>query len=97
MGRNRESALVEGCEGHDIAIGWCRRLLTTGHEPLPHVGPPTEKTVLHLALYASVGDVRAIPRLHGRQGWKNKSYAGRGRAKVIDSNDGGKEVEKARL
>ena len=59
--RNHESTLVEGCEGHDVAIGWRRRILTTRHEPLYHVGPPMEKTTLDEALHARVGDVGAIP------------------------------------
>ena len=97
MGRNHESALVEGREGHDIATRRRRRILATGHEPLHRVGPPTEKTALDEALHACVGDVGAIPRLHGRQGRKNKSYAGGERAKAIDPNAGGREAEKARL
>ena len=52
MGRNRESVLMEGREGHDVAIGRCRLLLATGHEPLRCVGPPAKKTALDEALYA---------------------------------------------
>ena len=81
MGRNHESTLVEGCEEHDIAIGRCRHILATMHEPLHHVGPPVEKTALDKALHACVGDIEAIPCLVGRQGWKNEGYAGGGRAK----------------
>ena len=97
MGRNRESALMEGREGHDVAIGRRRRLLTTRHEPLHRLDSPTKKITLDEALHVRVGDVRAIPRLHGRQGQKNESYAGGGRAKAMDSNAGGGEAEKARL
>ena len=61
LGRNHESTLMEGREGHDVAIGRRRRILATGHEPLRHVGPPTEKTALDEGLYARVGDVKAIP------------------------------------
>ena len=61
MGRNRESALVEGCEGHDVAAGRHRHLLTAGHEPLRCVGSPIEKTTLDEALHVHVGDVGAIP------------------------------------
>ena len=61
MGRNRESVLVDGREGHGVAIGRRRRLLATGHKPLYRVGPPAEKTALDEALYACVGDIGAIP------------------------------------
>ena len=61
VGRNRESALMEGREGHDVAIGRRRRLLTTRHEPLHRLGSPTKKTALDEALHARVGDVGAIP------------------------------------
>ena len=43
MGWNRESTLMEGCEGDDVAIGRRRRILTAGHKPLCRIGPPTEK------------------------------------------------------
>ena len=46
VGRNHESMLMEGREGDDVAIGRCRRIPTAGHEPLHHIGPPTEKTTL---------------------------------------------------
>ena len=61
MGRNHESVLVEGREGHDVAVGQRRHLLTTGHEPLHRLGSPTEKTTLDEVLHACVDDVRVIP------------------------------------
>ena len=61
MGRYRESALVEGCEGHDVAIGWRRCILTNGYKPLHYVGPPTEKITLDKALHACVGDNGVVP------------------------------------
>ena len=61
VGRNRKSMLVEECEGDDVAVGRCRRILTAKQEPLYHVGPPTEKTMLDEALHARMGDIRAIP------------------------------------
>ena len=68
-----------------------------GHKSLHRLSSPTEKTALDEAIYARMGDVGAIPRLHGRQGQKNKSYASGGRAKAIDPNTGSGEAEKARL
>ena len=53
-----------------------------GHEPLRHVGHPMEKVVLDKSLHAYVGDVGAIPRLHGRQVWGNKSFTDGGRART---------------
>jgi len=61
VGRNRESTLVEGREGHDVAIGRRWRLLTTGHKPLHRLSSPTKKTALDEALHARVDDVGAIP------------------------------------
>ena len=61
MGRNRESALVEGHEGHDISIEQRRGILAIRHEPLHRIGPPTEKTALYEALHACVGDIRVVP------------------------------------
>ena len=43
VGRNHESVLVEGHEGHDVAIGRRRRQLMTGHEPLHRLGSPIGK------------------------------------------------------
>ena len=82
MGRNHESALMEGHERHDVAVGRCRHLLMTGYEALHRVGPPMEKATLDKALHACVGDVRAIPRLHGRQVWGNESFTDGGRARA---------------
>ena len=61
MGRNREFTLMEGHKGHNVAIRWRQHLFMTGHEPLRHIGPPTEKIALDEALYARVGDIGAIP------------------------------------
>ena len=46
VGRNRESALVEGHEGDDIAVGRPWRILTAGHKPLRRNSPPAENTML---------------------------------------------------
>ena len=46
VGWNHESALMEGHEGDDVAIGRCRCILTAGHKPLHRIGPPMEKTTL---------------------------------------------------
>ena len=48
--RNRESVLMGGREGDNVAVGRRRRILMAGHKPLRHVGPPTEKTTLNEAL-----------------------------------------------
>ena len=96
MRADREPMLMEGHEGDDVTVGRHRHLMA-GNQQLHRVGPPAKKTVLDEALYARVGDVRVIPRLHGRQGWKNESYAGGGRTKAMDPNVGGEEAEKARL
>ena len=61
MGRNHESALVEGHKGHDIAVGQRRHLLMTRHELLRHIGPPTEKTMLDEALHARIGNIGVMP------------------------------------
>ena len=58
--RNRESTLMEGRKGNDVAIGRRRRILAAGHKPLCRIDFPTEKTTLDEALYAHVGDVRAM-------------------------------------
>ena len=97
MGRNREAALVEGHKRHDVAIGWHRHLLMIGHEPLRHVGSPTEEATLDEALHARMGDVGAIPRLHGKQRRRNESFAGDERTRARNPGAGGGEAEKARL
>ena len=61
VGRNRESTLMEGREGHDVVVGQRRYLLMTEHEPLHHLGSPTEKTTLDEAIHVRVGDIGAIP------------------------------------
>ena len=53
--------LMEGREGHDVAIGRRWRLLAPGHELLCHSGPPAEMTALDEALYVHVDDIEAIP------------------------------------
>ena len=84
MGRNHESTLVEGHEGHDVAIRRHQHLLTTRHESLHHVGHPAEKAALDKALHACMGDVGAIPRLHGRQVRGKESFTDVGRARAKD-------------
>jgi hypothetical protein len=44
-----------------------------------------------------VGDIKAVPRLHGKRGWRNESFASGGRAKVRSPSTSGEEAEKARL
>ena len=61
VGRNHESVLVEGREGHDVAVGRCRGILTAGHKPLRRIGPPTENTMLDEALHARIGNVGVMP------------------------------------
>ena len=61
VGRNRESTLVEGHKGDDVAIGWRRRILMAGHKPLHRIGPPTKKTMLDEALHACMGNIEAVP------------------------------------
>ena len=60
VGRNHESTLMEEREGDDVAIGWCRHIIATGHEPLHHIGPPAKKTTLDEALHVHVGDIGVI-------------------------------------
>jgi hypothetical protein len=57
MGGIRESALVEGGEGDDVAVERRRHLLVTGYDPLQRLGPHGEKTTLDETLHACVGDV----------------------------------------
>ena len=61
MERNRKSVLVEGREGHDVAIRQRRRLLAARHKPLRCVGPPTKNTTLNEALHMRIGNIRAMP------------------------------------
>jgi hypothetical protein len=62
MGRTHEPTLEEGHEGHNVPIGWCRRILTTKHEPLHRHGPHVEEPTPDKALHVQVGDVRAVPQ-----------------------------------
>ena len=84
VGRNRESMLVEGHEGDDVAVGRRRRILTIGHKPLRRIGPPMEKTTRDDSLHACMGNIRAVPRIHG--GWRRlwRSKGGGGEAEAID-------------
>jgi len=66
--------LVEGCQGHDVAIGRCLCILTIEHEPKCRVGPPMEKTMLDKDLHACVGDVGVVPRLHGKRRRRSKDF-----------------------
>ena len=56
-----EPALMEGCKGDDVTVGWHCHILVPGNLELHRVGPPTKKTTLDEALHACVGDVGAIP------------------------------------
>ena len=59
--RNRESVLMEGREGDNVAVGRRRRILMAGHKPLCRIGPPVEKTMLDEALHARMGNIGAVP------------------------------------
>ena len=82
--RNHESALMEGHEGDDVAVGQHRHILMAGHEPLHRIGPPAKKTTFDEALHAHMGNFRAVPRIHG--GWRRlrRSKDGGGEAEAID-------------
>jgi hypothetical protein len=97
MGRNHESALVEGREGHDVAIEQRQHFLATGHEPLRRLGSHTEKTTLDEALHMRMGDIKAIARLHGKQGQGNENFANGGRARAENLSVCGGGVERTRL
>jgi hypothetical protein len=60
---------VEGCEGHDVAIGWRQRFLATRHEPLYHLGSRTKKTTLDEAFHARVV---MLERYHDSMGSKGE-------------------------
>ena len=84
VGRNRKSMLVEGREGDDISIGRHRCILMAGHKPLRHIGPPIEKTTLDEALHVRMGNIRAVPQIHGGWRWLRRSKGGGGEAEAID-------------
>ena len=84
VGRNRESALMEGREGDDVAIGRRQRILTAGHKPLRRIGPPVEKTTLDEALHVHIGNVGAMPRIHGGWRWLRRSEGDGGGAEATD-------------
>ena len=69
MGGGGESPLVEVTEGHDIAVGWRRRILIAGQLPLLGGGPRTEKTMVDESLQVLEGDIRAAPQIHWKMGW----------------------------
>lgn len=52
MRRHCESALMEGYEGDDVAVGRRRRILAARHEPLRRHSPGTEETTLEDTLQA---------------------------------------------
>ena len=63
-----ESPLMEVSEGHDVAVGWRRRVLITGQPPILGGGPRTKKTTAYKALQALEGDVRVAPQTHWKMG-----------------------------
>ena len=67
--RNCESTLVEEREGDNVAIRRRRCLLAAGHKPLHCIGPPMEKTMLDEALHVHIGNIGAMPRIHGGRRW----------------------------
>ena len=83
-GRNRQSVPVEGREGDDVAIGRRRHILMAGHKPLYRIGPPMKKTTLDEAFHACMGNIGAVPLIHG--GWRRlrRSKGGGGEAEARD-------------
>jgi hypothetical protein len=53
--------------------------------------------MLDEALHARVGDVRAIPRLHGKQGRGNENFINGERARAGNLSAYGGEAERMRL
>ena len=84
VSRNRKSTLVEGPEGDNVAVRWHRRILTAGHKPLRRIGPPIEKTTLDEALHARMGNIEAVPRIHGGWRWLRTSKDG---GRVAEATD----------
>ena len=86
---------MEGHERHDVSIGQRWHLLTIGHEPLCHIGPPTEKVTLDKALLrtwvsleqyhdsmgSKCGGTKASLIVED-QGRRNKDFAGGARARM---------------
>ena len=58
---NRESTLMEECQGDNVAVKRCQCLLAARNKPLCYIGPPIEKTTLDEALHARIGNVGAMP------------------------------------
>ena len=83
-GRNRQSVPVEGREGDDVAVERHRRILMAGHKPLYRIGPPMKKTTLDEAFHACMGNIGAVPLIHG--GWRRlrRSKGGGGEAEAKD-------------
>ena len=75
---------MEGRKGDDIAVEWRRHILTAGHKPLCHIGPPVEKTTLDEALHVRMGNIGVVPRIHGGWRWLWRSKGDGGEAKAID-------------
>ena len=84
VGRNREFTLMEEHEEDDVAIGQRRCILMARHKPLHRIGPPTKKTMLDEALHACMGNIRAIPRIHGGWRWRWRSGGYKSRALAMD-------------
>ena len=78
VGRNYEFVLVEGHEGDNIAVRRRWHNLRARHKPLRRIGPPTEKTTLDEALHVRMGNIGAVPQIHGgwRQLWRSKGGCG---------------------
>ena len=75
---------MEEHQGDDVAVGRRRCLLAAGHKPLRRIGPPTVKTTLDEALHARMGNIRAVPRIHGGWRWLWRSKGGGGEAEATD-------------
>jgi hypothetical protein len=55
---------MEGDEGDEVAVGWRRCFLVTGHDPLQCLGPRRRKTTLDETLHGGMNDVQAAPQLN---------------------------------
>jgi hypothetical protein len=53
--------------------------------------------MLDAALHAWVGDVGAVPRIHGKRGWRSESFARGGGVGARNPSVGDGRAKKARL
>ena len=76
--------VMEGCKGDDVAVEQRRCILMAGHEPLHRISPPAEKTTLDEALHACMGNIGAVPQIHGGGRRLPMSKRGGGEAEATD-------------